>query len=152
MQCHTKVASDLAGAIKALQETAGARYSVAWIDCLARGAAVGRSLIFVAEHASIGELAQQLSLDRLPAAQRHGLSMPFDLPSWTLNRATVAIFNALYFRRASSGETEPTKNALIFVPLLLAHQFSPEQAIRFTGTPNSSGLSVRSCSIGSAAL
>jgi decaprenylphospho-beta-D-ribofuranose 2-oxidase len=106
-RCRTVVANDLAGAIKALGETAHAKYSVAWIDCLARGAAVGRSLIFLAEHASIGDLADRQSLERLPPAQRHRLSIPFDFPSWALSPAAIAIFNALYFRRGSSRTTEP---------------------------------------------
>lgn len=106
MRCRTEVASDLAGAVKALAETAHTKYSVAWIDCLARGAALGRSLIFLADHASIADLADRPSLERLPPAQRHQLSIPFDFPSWALNPATVATFNALYFRRGSSRTTE----------------------------------------------
>jgi len=106
MRCRTEMASDLAGAIKVLAETAHAKYSVAWIDCLARGAAVGRSLIFLADHASIADLADQPSLQRFPLAPRDRLSAPFDFPSWALSRTTVATFNALYFRRGSSRTTE----------------------------------------------
>jgi decaprenylphospho-beta-D-ribofuranose 2-oxidase len=52
MRQRTIVANDLDGAMAALRETADATYSVAWIDCLARGASLGRSLIYAAEHAT----------------------------------------------------------------------------------------------------
>jgi decaprenylphospho-beta-D-ribofuranose 2-oxidase len=99
MRTTTVVASDLEGAIKALRQTSDATYSVAWIDCLARGAAVGRSLIYVAEHATLADLSlQSASREPLPPTLKGRASMPFDLPSWMLNRTTMTLFNSLYFR------------------------------------------------------
>jgi decaprenylphospho-beta-D-ribofuranose 2-oxidase len=97
LQSRAVVAPDLAAAIKVLRDTADARYSVGWIDCLARGAAVGRSIIYLAEHASSRDLKN--GSERFPPTQDRTISFPCDLPSWVLNRATVATFNDLYFRR-----------------------------------------------------
>ncbi len=65
-------------------------YSVAWIDCLSLGRAMGRSLVILGEHSEYGVLA---SVNKRP------LSVPFDLPSWLLNHGSVKAFNALYYHR-----------------------------------------------------
>ncbi|MBM4284921.1 MAG: FAD-binding oxidoreductase [Deltaproteobacteria bacterium] len=67
-----------------------ATYSVAWIDCLARGEELGRSLLMLGEHAEPGPLT--------PTPPRT-LTIPFNLPAFTLNRASISLFNALYYRR-----------------------------------------------------
>jgi decaprenylphospho-beta-D-ribofuranose 2-oxidase len=99
---NTVVAPDLAGALAALDATDEATYSVAWIDCVARGAALGRSLIFAGEHATHADLeALDPRREKLPLAKASRLGVPVDLPVWTLNRASVAAFNELYFRRGA---------------------------------------------------
>lgn len=64
-------------------------YTVAWIDVLARGQALGRGLFTRANHAE---------RPSLPAARASpGLPVPFEFPAFALNRASVSAFNALYF-------------------------------------------------------
>ena len=65
-------------------------YTVAWVDCLAAGDALGRGLFSRARHATTGPLA-------LPKSHR-GPSLPFDLPGFALNGLTVKGFNELYYR------------------------------------------------------
>ena len=65
-------------------------YSVAWIDCLSQGNAMGRSLLMVGEHAQSGRL-------RLPEIRRH--SVPFDVPGICLNPYSVSLFNAIYYAK-----------------------------------------------------
>jgi len=80
------------------------RYSVAWIDCLARGAALGRSVLMRGDHAPPGSLPPRAR--SRPLERRRGLRLP--APPWApnglLRRETVAAFNELYFRRAPSEE------------------------------------------------
>ncbi|MGY4499777.1 decaprenylphospho-beta-D-ribofuranose 2-oxidase [Bradyrhizobium sp. GM24.11] len=92
-------ASDLDAAMRALEASYSATYSVAWIDCVARGRALGRSLIYLGEHASADELAE--GADRFPIGKSPGLAVPIDLPSMTLNRYTIRAFNELYHRMGS---------------------------------------------------
>lgn len=89
-------ASDLDAAMRALDAGDAATYSVAWIDCAARGAELGRSLIYLGEHAGKDELAE--GADAFPAGKNPGLAVPIDLPSMTLNRYSIRAFNELYYR------------------------------------------------------
>jgi decaprenylphospho-beta-D-ribofuranose 2-oxidase len=104
----TIVADNLAAAIAALDTSESATYSVAWIDCLARGASLGRSLIFLGEHAE--QLDEAQLANRFPL-RKPPLSVPFDAPSFALNHWTVAAFNELYFRAGARKAAAPA-----FVP------------------------------------
>jgi len=104
----TTVAPNLESALKALDDTDNVTYSVAWIDCVARGASMGRSLVFAGEHASRAEVeAEADNRDLRPVAKASRLSVPVNLPSWTLNRASVAAFNEVYFRRGATTGRQP---------------------------------------------
>ncbi|CAB3758006.1 FAD-binding oxidoreductase [Paraburkholderia solisilvae] len=65
-------------------------YGVAWVDCLANGAALGRGLYMCGDHATHGDLS-------MPAARVR--TVPFALPLSLINRYTLKPFNALYYRR-----------------------------------------------------
>ncbi len=96
---ETVPAPSLAEAMAAFEAADDATYSVAWIDCLASGASLGRSLVMTGEHAPALELDHEHRGQpfRTPAKRR--LSVPFDAPGIALNRFTVKAFNALYWRR-----------------------------------------------------
>jgi decaprenylphospho-beta-D-ribofuranose 2-oxidase len=78
------------------------RYSVAWIDCLARGSSLGRSVLELGEHAGRDELpAEQRDPSRALAFEPFDrLAAPPWAPSGLLNRWTVAAFNELWYRKA----------------------------------------------------
>lgn len=81
-------APNLDTVLAAFAEHASATYSVAWIDCLARGRQLGRSLLMLGEHAADGPLV--LQPDR-------ALTVPVDAPAWLLNHATMQAFNTVYY-------------------------------------------------------
>ncbi|MCP3462201.1 FAD-binding oxidoreductase [Bradyrhizobium sp. CCGUVB23] len=89
-------ASDLHAAMRALDAGDSATYSVAWIDCVARGSDLGRSLIYLGEHARASELPDGAEV--FPRGQDPRLNVPIDFPSMTLNRFSVRAFNELYYR------------------------------------------------------
>lgn len=103
---RTIVADNLGEAIAALDGSERVTYSVAWIDCLARGARLGRSLIFLGEHAASDQLDQRRLANRFPL-RRAPLAMPVDAPSFMLNHWTVAAFNELYFRAGARKTAAP---------------------------------------------
>jgi decaprenylphospho-beta-D-ribofuranose 2-oxidase len=101
---RTIVATDLDQAVAALATHDQTTYSVAWIDCVARGPNLGRSLIYLGEHASRADLARLgPDLPPYPATKPPRLSVPFDFPGFALNRLSVAAFNQLYFWRGARG-------------------------------------------------
>ncbi len=95
---RTIAASDLGEAMRTLEENDGATYSVAWIDCLARGAHLGRSLVFLGEHAKVEELEGGAPDKRFPKVAPPLLGVPFDFPSLALNKLSVRLFNEFYYR------------------------------------------------------
>jgi FAD/FMN-containing dehydrogenase len=96
---QTRRCANLAEAMAAFEEARHWTYSVAWIDCLARGAALGRSLLLLGEHAR----REVPGRGGLVPTRRRALRVPLDFPSWALNRWSVAAFNELYWRRAKPG-------------------------------------------------
>jgi FAD/FMN-containing dehydrogenase len=93
MRNETLVAPDLDAAFRAFEDSRDWTYSVAWIDSLAHGTSLGRSLLFRGEHARREE-GDGAAKD---FATRSKLAIPFDLSGFLLNRVTVGAFNALYF-------------------------------------------------------
>jgi FAD/FMN-containing dehydrogenase len=94
----TVVAPHLDAAIDALDAGDSSTYSAAWIDCLAQGKRLGRSLIYLGEHARIDELSGHAANSLFPVTRAPRLAAPFDFPGFCLNRWSVSAFNELYFR------------------------------------------------------
>ncbi|MGI8513228.1 MAG: FAD-binding protein [Solirubrobacteraceae bacterium] len=76
------------------------RYSVAWIDCLARGRRLGRSVLMRGDHATREELSAQERERPLRAPGPAKVAVPPWIPGGLLNRATISAFNEAYYRRA----------------------------------------------------
>jgi FAD/FMN-containing dehydrogenase len=68
------------------------QYRVAWVDCLAQGAQLGRSIFSRANHCTSTSLPQQ-------HVTRKKLAVPITFPPYVLNKYTVTAFNSLYFRK-----------------------------------------------------
>jgi len=75
-------------------------YSVAWIDCLARGSSLGRSVLTRGWPATVEQLPQALRDRALEFRPRQLAVAPPIFPSGLLNRATVRAFNEVWFRKA----------------------------------------------------
>jgi decaprenylphospho-beta-D-ribofuranose 2-oxidase len=99
----TQVAANLDAAITALETTSSATYSVAWIDCVARGNALGRSLIYVADHADAAD-SERLGahFPQFPEPRAAGPTVPGWFPGFALNPLSVRAFNEVYFRRGAA--------------------------------------------------
>ena len=75
-------------------------YSVAWVDCLARGRRLGRAVLTSGRPARRDELDEQARRDPLAFRSRPRVQVPDVLPSGLVNRASVAALNEAWFRKA----------------------------------------------------
>ncbi len=94
----------------ALTARADHEYTVAWVDCLARGKALGRGVFMGGDH------APRMSRNAMDMMADPALSVPCNAPGWILNKATLSAFNGLYYGRARDG-AKTTHFAPFFYPL-----------------------------------
>jgi FAD/FMN-containing dehydrogenase len=84
-------------------------YGVAWIDCLGRGASLGRGIYLCADHATD---------QRFDMPRQRTRSVPFAPPWSPVNAVTLRVFNELYYRRAvAKAGASITDYASYFYPL-----------------------------------
>lgn len=74
-------------------------YSVAWIDCLARGKDIGRSVLMLGEHATKEQVSNR---NKLAIHAKPLLNVPVYLPSWFLNSFFIQLFNSVYYHKPTS--------------------------------------------------
>jgi len=74
-------------------------YTVAWIDCLSKGSALGRGIYSVADHLSSG--AQVPVPPRRNGAYR--ATVPFSPPVSPVNRFTLSLMNSAYYHLHRTG-------------------------------------------------
>lgn len=84
---------NLTEAICQFEDNFDTSYSVAWIDCLAKGESQGRSVLMLGEHADSGKL--DLPLEK-------ACSIPFNSPAFFLNSFSVSLFNHFYYNSQPS--------------------------------------------------
>ncbi|MDD9951876.1 MAG: FAD-binding oxidoreductase, partial [Zetaproteobacteria bacterium] len=68
-------------------------YTVAWVDAITPGKYLGRGHLICGKHT----FADKMKYVRRKSSFQ--LTIPFDLPSFILNRRTVGLFNQLYYHR-----------------------------------------------------
>ncbi len=90
-------APNLRAAMEVFEANQEATYSVAWIDCLADWAKLGRSLVMLGEHAERDALIGRARSVPFKTPQKSKRTVPFDFPGFALNRFSVRAFNALYY-------------------------------------------------------
>ena len=75
-------------------------YSVAWVDCLATGRRLGRSVLTRGWPATLDQLPPRARRDPLAFRAHPRVQVPDVFPSGLVNRASVAALNEAWFRRA----------------------------------------------------
>lgn len=101
MVVQRQQAIDLDASLKMFEDSASDdHYTVAWMDCLAKGRSLGRSVLIRGDHARQSDLPKRLQLnDGAQPGHPRNYNLRFGFPSWLLNPVTVALFNEAYYRR-----------------------------------------------------
>ena len=82
------------------ESESGYDYAVAWVDGLAKGASLGRSVLMRANHAQVDALTGRNRQEPLSVRRRRSrLRVPIRLPDATLNPVSMKVFNWLYYAR-----------------------------------------------------
>jgi decaprenylphospho-beta-D-ribofuranose 2-oxidase len=102
---RTAKADDILSAVRILTTNENASYAVAWVDCLSKGNALGRSLVYLGEHVGLNELQERKPGAKIyPSGRGRGIVVPLEAPAFLLNRHSIRVFNGLRYARASTGE------------------------------------------------
>ena len=78
------------------------QYSVAWIDCIARGDKLGRSVLMLGNHARYDQLNEKQQRRALRPKLKRKKNIPFNFPSFALSPFTVSCFNKLFYWKHSN--------------------------------------------------
>jgi decaprenylphospho-beta-D-ribofuranose 2-oxidase len=101
VKVDTVRAADLDDAMSCLTEADGRYgYTVAWLDCLARGKHLGRAVITNGDFASPADLPAAQQRDPLAFRPTALLRAPRACPPGLMNRYTIALFNEAWYRKA----------------------------------------------------
>ncbi len=92
-------------------------YTMAWIDCLKSGNQQGRSIMFAGEHSRVSELPNKNKQQALIIPPRKKFTLPFNLPSFVLNKLSVAAFNQLYYTTHFTRKSQIIDFDSFFYPL-----------------------------------
>ncbi|MDO8288314.1 MAG: FAD-binding oxidoreductase [Parvibaculum sp.] len=84
-------------------------YTVAWIDCLAKGKTQGRGILFAGQHAA--------AQSELPTFKESCKRIPVDPPFSLVNGVTLRAFNMLYYRQPLKPQGGLTHYVPYFYPL-----------------------------------
>ena len=105
----TTKANCIEAVCEAFESKKESTYSVAWIDCLATGKQLGRSVLMVGEHADIGSLDVNI--------KNPSITIPVHTPAVLLNSFTVRMFNNVYWLNSKNHKTLNVPLMSYFYPL-----------------------------------
>ncbi len=91
-------------------------YSVATLDILATGADLGQGVLTVGDHAKLADLPPNLASNPLRVSGTPKITIPFDLPEFTLNPLSIRVVNAV-IQRIQAGATPIGHYEAFFYPL-----------------------------------
>ncbi|MCS7078966.1 MAG: FAD-binding oxidoreductase [Chloracidobacterium sp.] len=75
------------------------RYAVCWIDCLARGKHLGRSVLMRGDHLTVEDLPAGLRSRPLALPRKREIAVPFSFPNGVINPLTVKAFNTVFYHK-----------------------------------------------------
>lgn len=83
-------------------------YAVAWIDCLAKGNSLGKSILYLGEHTKPSELNKNQLQNPLIIQHKKAINIPCYFPKIVLNRLFIKAFNFLFYNKQLRSKTNNT--------------------------------------------
>ncbi|HEX5090300.1 MAG TPA: FAD-binding oxidoreductase [Nocardioides sp.] len=118
VRVHTERVPGLEALLRTMREHDDEfRYSVAWIDTLARGRALGRSVLTRGDHAPAAELTGAAARHPWRAPGDPRVAIPATPPVGLVTRVGVRAFNELWYRRAPRRRVDLQPIPAFFHPL-----------------------------------
>jgi decaprenylphospho-beta-D-ribofuranose 2-oxidase len=117
IQVKALKAKGLKDVIQMMKQTHQTTYSVAWIDCLAKGKSLGKSVLLLGEHITFNSLPEKLKSNPLKLHSNGQLKVPFYFPTWVLSTLNVRIFNWFYYRKSTFSSNSIQHYNNYFYPL-----------------------------------
>jgi FAD/FMN-containing dehydrogenase len=96
-------------------------YSVATLDVMASGAHLGRGVVAVGDHARRAELPAALARDPLRVSGAPRLTIPVNLPEFSLNRLSIRLLNALIMQVQARSKAFGHYDGFVYPLDVLAH-------------------------------
>ncbi len=84
----------------------GYQYSVAWVDCMARGSSLGRSILMRGNHATAQDLGRGNHSNALATKNGPAVTAPPWVPSGLLRTSSVKLMNEVWYRKAPRQERD----------------------------------------------
>lgn len=109
-------AQNLDHALSLFSEDANYQYSVAWIDCLATGSMLGRSVLMRGNHTPLTQLTGPYRNEPLKLRRGRAKNVPINMPSFVLNGTSIRAFNAMYYAKHDDARSV-TSYEQFFYPL-----------------------------------
>ena len=100
------------------------QYSVAWVDCLAKGKHLGRSVLMQANHSGIDELSGSRAESPFVVKGPGAKAVPIDCPPFVLNSASVQAFNTAYYGAHPTCTGKIVDYGRYFYPLDAIHHWN----------------------------
>ncbi|MFN3604984.1 MAG: FAD-dependent oxidoreductase [Leptonema sp. (in: bacteria)] len=117
-------AKNLSEMLALFEQHKNSTYTVAWMDCLAKGNQIGRGILFTGEHATKEDLEKfGFKGDPFTIKQKKKFTVPFFLPSFILNPLTVKVFNFLFYHKHKE-KTSIVDYDTFFYPLDSIHHWN----------------------------
>jgi decaprenylphospho-beta-D-ribofuranose 2-oxidase len=98
---ETTKARNVDALYKLFESSVDFTYSVAWIDCLAKGKNLGKGFLLNGEHALVSDLKKEKQIQSpLTLPSKFKFTVPFNMPSFSVNPLTAKAFNILWYAKA----------------------------------------------------
>jgi decaprenylphospho-beta-D-ribofuranose 2-oxidase len=136
VHARTVARTHLDAVLDALDERARRhKYSIAWIDGLARRSALGRGFVVAADPAAAGAFPPSQAEAVREFRPRHLFTVPPGVPAWLLNDASVALANRLCLLRARLRAARAVSADAVLMPLdaieRWTHLYGPQGFIQY---------------------